>query len=781
MRRSTPHKRPPRETSSPTVGEEVRRLTRQLQRSEAYCRALIENVSDLISVLEADGTIRYISPSVRHVLGYEPHERAGRPAFDLVHPDDVEGLRAFMAEAIATGRAAAVVTYRYRHHDGSWRRLESRALNLLADPAVSGIVVTSRDITDQVAIEGRYRSLFDNMGEGVAYCRMLYAEDGQPCDWVYLDVNRAFEALSGLSHVAGRKVSEVIPDILMTNPELVATYGRVAATGGREKFDTYVPGLHLWFAVSVYGTDPTHFVAVFENITERKSIEERLRRSEVEHRSLVEHAPLGIFRSTPTGRFLAVNSALVTLLGYASAEEVLRLDIARDVYMDPGDRARVVERVAQRRGETTAETHWRRKDGTRISVRLHVHPVYALTGGLEYFDALVEDVTEQRLLAQQFQQAQKMEAVGRLAGGVAHDFNNLLTAIIGYNELLLDALAPDDPRRLDAKEIGAAAQRATGLTRQLLAFSRKQLFETRILDLNEVVRPLEKMLQRLIGEDVTLTLRISERPPVVRADPGQLEQVLMNLAVNARDAMATGGALVIETGIVDLSETDARAHAGLAPGPYARLAVRDTGAGMTPEVLAHLFEPFFTTKEPGKGTGLGLSTVYGIIKQSGGVIWADSEPGHGTTFTVLLPSLDALVEASPPKTATQAGAGGHETVLVVEDEVHVRDVLSRVLSQKGYRVLLATDGQVALAMAAAYVPAIDLLVTDLVLPGMTGRDLATALTTQRLGLRVLFMSGYTDDAVIRHGLLETGLHYLQKPFTPDALARRVREVLNEPA
>ncbi|MGA2383532.1 MAG: PAS domain S-box protein [Gemmatimonadales bacterium] len=525
-----------------------------------------------------------------------------------------------------------------------------------------------------------------------------------------------------------------------------------------------------------YGGQPA-VLAVMRDITGRKQAEEALRRSEAEHRGLVEHAPLGISRSTPDGRFLSANQALVTMLGYESADELLQLDLRRDLYTDPEDWARVTAQV-QSQGAAKVETPWKRKDGTLVTVRLNVRGVRNPAGELECYEALVEDVTEQRSLENQLRQAQRLEAVGRLAGGVAHDFNNVLTAITGYSELLLDELDANDPKRRDVEEIRAAGQRAAGLTRQLLAFSRKQVLQTRVLDVNQVVRTLEMMLRRLIGEDVKLEVSLDSALGAVRADPGQLEQIIMNLAVNSRDAMPGGGRLTIETVNVDLDEAYARKHAAALPGRYVMLAVSDTGVGMDAETQSHIFEPFYTTKEQSAGTGLGLSTVYGIVKQSGGYVWVYSEPGGGATFKIYLPRVDEPVEAPEPGAAARPAAGGRETVLLAEDDPSVRAIVAEVLTQKGYRVLQAPDGQTALEIARAQPGAIQLLVTDLVMPGMTGRELAEAVAAERAGVRVLYMSGYTDDAVVRHGVLTEGMPYLQKPFSPSSLAAKVREVLD---
>ncbi|MGH7315304.1 MAG: ATP-binding protein, partial [Candidatus Rokuibacteriota bacterium] len=378
----------------------------------------------------------------------------------------------------------------------------------------------------------------------------------------------------------------------------------------------------------------------------------------------------------------------------------------------------------------------------------------------------------------QLEQAQKMDAIGRLAGGVAHDFNNLLTVILGRTDLLLHPLRPEDPMRRGIELIQRTASRAADLTRQLLAFSRKQVLEAVVLDLGAVTTDMKDMLGRLIGEDIAL---LTERAPAlgrVKADRGQIEQVVMNLAVNARDAMPQGGRLILETANVDLDDDYVRRHVGARPGPHVMLAVSDTGTGIRREIQAQIFEPFFTTKEPGKGTGLGLATVYGIVKQSGGYIEVDSEPGRGTTFRIYLPRLDTATTTVDRSTRPVAAAGGTETILLVEDEEGVRELARDILRASGYTVLEARNGPEALLLCERHQGPLDLLLTDVVMPRMSGRELAERLAPLRPDLSVLYMSGYTDDAIIRHGVLGAGTAFLQKPFTPAALVQRVRETLD---
>jgi signal transduction histidine kinase len=423
----------------------------------------------------------------------------------------------------------------------------------------------------------------------------------------------------------------------------------------------------------------------------------------------------------------------------------------------------------------TDEVFWR-KDGTSFPVEYSSTPIYEqerLTGAVVTF----EDITERRLLEQQYQQAQKMEAIGRLAGGVAHDFNNLLTAILGYCELLLDELEPTDPRRRDITEIRKAGSRAAELTRQLLAISRKQIIEPKRLDLNAIIVEIRPMLGRVIGEDVIVVLDLSPQLGAVTADHGQVEQVILNLAVNARDAMPNGGTVTIKTADVDINELDAGNVAGVKPGRYVMLAVTDTGTGMTPEVQARVFEPFFTTKPVGQGTGLGLASVYGIVTGAGGAVRVRSAVGKGSSFELLFPLLEgaeAVVKAPPTMLPPRAEG---ETVLVVDDADGARELIARLLQRQGYAVLVAESPEEAIRLFDANA-SVDVLLTDVIMPGMSGAALARQLVARRPELKVIYMSGYTDDAVVHHDVLKPGTAFLNKPFDSAALAKKIREVLD---
>jgi two-component system, cell cycle sensor histidine kinase and response regulator CckA len=497
-----------------------------------------------------------------------------------------------------------------------------------------------------------------------------------------------------------------------------------------------------------------------------------LKHKDRKFRLLFEESPTPMWVLDPRdGHFLEVNAAARTLYGYTEPEfQNLKLQDLEDPSKAGGKSAETPGE-----GETTpVARHHSTKDGRPILVEIAEHEIEY--GGRPAEFAVVSDVTVRRHLEEQLRQSQKMEAVGMLAGGIAHDFNNLLTIITGYSQLILNTLGPQDPNRHSAEQIIKAGDRAAALTRQLLAFSRRQVLQPRVLDLNKLVSSLGVMLQRLIGEDVELRLVLPADLGRVSADPGQIEQVLMNLAVNSRDAMPRGGVLTIETGHVMLDTQYTARHVAVKPGPYVLLAVSDNGTGMDKATRDRLFEPFFTTKSAGRGTGLGLSTVFGIVKQSGGSVDVYSEPGTGTTVKVYLPRIEqaAPAESERPR---KPSVRGSETILVAEDDEMVRSLVRETLEREGYKVLAASDPLDARRIADTHGEGIQLLITDVVMPKLSGRELAGQLMARRPEMKVLYMSGYTDNAVINSGILQKEVAFLQKPFTPAALTEKVREVL----
>jgi PAS domain S-box-containing protein len=513
------------------------------------------------------------------------------------------------------------------------------------------------------------------------------------------------------------------------------------------------------------------------DITARREAEGALRASEAKYRSIVETTNEWIWAVDLEGRWTYSNRAVEKILGYAPEELVGKETLG---YVHPEDAAAARERlrdaIAQGAGWNGVVLRWRHRNGSVRQLESNATPVAGAGGELQGFRGADRDITERMHLEAQLRHSQKMEAIGTLAGGIAHDFNNLLTTILGYTDLALERVDEEELRE-DLEQIQKAGERAAVLTRQLLAFSRKQVVSPVVLDVNEVVRELEKMLGRLIGEDVELVTSLDPELGKVRADPGQIEQIIVNLVVNARDAMPDGGRLTIETGNVDPSHSPGWGPPNAPPGRGVCLVVRDTGTGMDSETQSHIFEPFFTTKPAGKGTGLGLSTVYGIVNQSEGHVLVESETGRGTTFRIFLPRVDEPASGLSAH-ARGAPSGGRETILLVEDEEPLRALGRRVLEKEGYTLLEASSAEAAIAAARARPGEIALMVTDAIMPGMSGPDLARLLASSHPAMKVLFISGYTDDEIVRKGVFQASEEFLQKPFTPLELAKKVRQVLD---
>jgi PAS domain S-box-containing protein len=519
--------------------------------------------------------------------------------------------------------------------------------------------------------------------------------------------------------------------------------------------------------------------AAIRDISVRKDAEKHLAQMEGRYRGLLEAAPDAMVVVNQSGEIVLLNVQAEKHFGYRRDElvgqkvkNIIPEGFAERLIAD-GTRS-AAEALAQQIG-MGIELYGRRKNGSDFPIEIMLSPLESAEGVL--VTAAIRDITERKHLERMLQQAQKMEAVGQLAGGVAHDFNNLLGVILGYADLLLEQPTLNDSQRRDLGEIQKAGVRAALLTRQLLAFSRKQVLQPKVLDLNTVVAGAEKLLQRLIGENIELIVVLNPALGRVKADSGQLEQIIMNLAVNARDAMPEGGKLTIETSNVQIDEQYAARHDSALTGPHVMLAVTDTGCGMDAKTKAHIFEPFFTTKEFGKGTGLGLATVYGIVEQSGGWVWVYTEPSLGTTFKIYLPCVDPAIEIVLPSDKIEKVAGGSQTILVVEDDAALLQVTHRSLEEVGYAILAARSPAEAIHISESHPGPIHLMVSDVIMPGMSGDKLASYLSVLRPEMKVLYVSGYTDDTIVHHGVLEPGLAFLQKPFSPKTLARKVGEVL----
>jgi len=604
---------------------------------------------------------------------------------------------------------------------------------------------------------------------------------GKTLDGVITSWNQGAEALYGYTsgEIVGRPIATLIPpECADDSSEILSRIRNGEMIRHSETIRLHKDGRRIVVSLSVSPVrDPQGRIQGASSIARDRTAERRaqqaLQDSEHRYRLLFENNPQPMWvYDLATLAFLTVNDTAVRSYGY-TRDEFLRMTL-KDIRPEE-DVSKLLDAAAAPASTFKEAGMWRhrKKDGRIINVEVVTHSI--VFDGRPACLALATDITERIRLEEQFRQAQRLESVGRLAGGVAHDFNNLLTVINGYSEMLLlnEAIAKSDSDAL--REIRLAGERAAGLTQQLLAFSRRQVIQPAVIDINAVVKDTQTLLRRLIGEDIELIVNLTPDLGPVLADPGQIQQVVMNLAVNSRDAMPNGGSLHIETTNVLLDESYRAEHPEVRPGPYVMLAVSDTGFGMSPEVRSRIFEPFFTTKELGKGTGLGLATVYGMVKQVGGWIWVYSEPGRGTTFKIYLPQTGEPLSSMKP--SIKADVRGSETILIVEDQVEVRTLALTGLASFGYAAHVAGTGKEALAFCQEFPGRIDLVVTDVVMPDMNGREVANQIAQLRPDARVLFMSGYTTDVIAHQGVLEPGVEYLQKPFTPDSLARKIREVL----
>jgi PAS domain S-box-containing protein len=797
-----------------------------LDGGERFYRTLVETSTDLIWAVDLEGRFTYINPAAALVLGFGPDELLGAPFTDIQPPDVADADARAFARMLDGQVVYGMDTVRLRK-DGSRVALSVNAMPLRDETGrIVGITGTARDVTERRRAE-RIQGAFSDLGRRLSAARtpeeaariiVQVAQELLGWDCCSLDLFRpqsgTMQAVLTMDSFGGPPVD--VPHAYEEGPPtgmaltVLQDGARLILRDGTPQpeptvlvpFGTNRPSASLMF-VPIRHRDRVAGILSIQSYTryaytsadldilqaladhcggalERLRVEEALRESQAqvaraEAFSLVMTAHLGL-----DGRWLKVPANLGPLLGYGEAElQALRLE---DVTHPEDHEADLRQRARLIRGEVRsyeAERRFLRRDGRVAWIYLNCSIVQDDGGHPLYLLVYLRDLTERKNLEDQLRQAQKMEAVGQLAGGIAHDFNNLLTAIQGNAELLLTALDGHDPRRMDVHEIGRAAHRAATLTRQLLAFSRKQVLQPRIVNLNLVVTDLTAMLRRIIGEDVELQLDLDPRLGPVLADAGQVEQVITNLSVNARDAMPLGGTLTLRTRNVSADEVPAGdPEAPPLLGELVALSVADTGTGMDERTRARLFEPFFTTKELGRGTGLGLATVYGIVRQSGGHIRVGTRLGEGSTFTVYLPRAEGEAELEPLSEAVGVPAPGTETVLIVEDEDAVRLLARRVLTGRGYRVLDAPGAAEALALIDQGRRHIDLLVTDIVMPGMGGPALAERLAALQPGLRVLYITGYAEEAIQRQGALPAGGALLEKPFTADQLARRVRESIS---
>ncbi len=758
-------------------------------------RELLESAPDAMVIVNGAGEIVLINSQTEKLFGYDREDLLGHSVERLIparfQDRHLDHRPAYLSDPHVRPMGAGLELYAIRK-DGQEFPVE---ISLSPLKTAEGVLVTAaiRDISERKRIEGQIHKLNLEL-QAKEQLQLLLDSTAEAIYSIDVDgactlCNAACLRLLGYSRDSELLAKNMHALMHHTRPD-----GRPYPEeeckifqAFRQGKGTHVADEVLWRADGTsfpaeYWSYPVHnngrvvgSVITFFDITQRKQSEEALRRSESRYRSMIESAPYGIFRVDQSGRIAMANSAFAAMLGYQTPEEVLGLNTGTDVYPNATEQQRARD-YASEDPRVGYETKWKRKDGKTITVRLggrRLPDDDDLPGGFEVF---VEDITEHRSLQKQFEHAQKMEAVGRLAGGVAHDFNNLLMIISGYAQLLDESSA--DPRKVVeyATRIQDASSKAATVTRQLLAFSRKQVLEPTVLDLSYVVKDLAKMLPRLLGEDVETVMELDPQVGTVRADRGQIEQVIMNLAVNARDAMPQGGRLAIATSNVAL---DASYYQGVEvpPGQYVLLAVSDTGIGMDAATQAHIFEPFYTTKEAEKGTGLGLATVYGMVKQSNGFIWVYSEPGKGSIFKIYLPRVDAPADSDENLQPSRAPSTGTETILLVEDEAVLRDLCRVYLESKGYSVLEAGSAKEAMKICQSHDRPIHVLITDIVMPGLGGLELAKSALELRPALAVVLVSGYTDRQLDREAI---GFgKFLQKPFSFDALARTVRSLLDK--
>jgi PAS domain S-box-containing protein len=792
-------------------------LDNETEIQKAYLEQLVESAPEAITILDTSYRILRINSEFTRLFGYTEQEAVGSMVGDLIVPMELKAQADEMSRSLDSGHKVSVETQRCRK-DGSLVDVSILGTPVSVGGNVVALYAIYRNITQKKRAEALNSALYriaekttsaEAPEQFYAAIHSIVAELMYARNFYIALYDQATGYLSFPYFVdeqdprpeprkLGRGLTEYV---LRTGEPLLATpdvfeelvrRGEVEMIGAPSLDWLGVPlkmGAASLGAVVVqsysasrrFGDQDKEILTFVSqqlaSAIEHKRSEEALRSSEARYRSLVDSAVYGIYRSDAEGRLRDANPALIAMLGCESAAEVLALDPEKDVFLRAEELSRLLREGNTKGKIDNFEVKWKRRDGNILTVRLSGRVVSGGDTGKKFLELIAEDVTDKRVLEDQFRQAQKMEAVGRLAGGVAHDFNNLLMVISGYTEVLLDKLHEGDQLHSKVEAIQQAADRATTLTRQLLAFSRKQLLELKVVDVNAIVQDMERLLCPLIGENIDLTTKLEANVGRTRADAGQLEQVIMNLVVNAKDAMPNGGKITIQTANAELDDSYRREHTYIQPGPYIMLLVSDTGCGMDKETQSRIFEPFFTTKENGKGTGLGLSTVYGIIKQTGGYVFAQSEVGHGTTFRIYLPRVeDAAEPAHAIQTASRA-LEGTETILLVEDEESVRQLVAETLASRGYKVMEAENGEEALKLAGSSRETIHLMITDVVMPGMSGRDLAREVLKSRPQTKVLFLSGYSEDAVLHQGVLEPETAFLQKPFTLQYLARKVRELL----
>jgi len=736
---------------------------------------VLDSMGDGATIVDEHARFVRRNRAAEHIAGIAPHHASpaewsrelGVCLPDGVAPfpeDELPILRALRGESVDS----VELFVRHPHApEGKWVSVTARPFaDVHGDP--KGAIAIYRDVTERKlgeqalrASEGRYRLLFEKNLAGILRTTL----DGR-----VIECNEAFAKMLG--YESSEEVASLKAQAFYCQPV------------DRDAILRRKDGGHAWILANMNLLDAEDeagaatIIATSFDITERKRSREALKQSQQRFAAFMRHLPGVAFMKNREGHYVYYNEAAQGLFQLDPEDflgktdyEVWPVEYAERFVSNDREviRTKTLVETVDPVPHKHAVHHW----------LIYRFPILDEHEEVQFIGGVGIDITERRQLEDQLRQSQKMEAIGRLAGGVAHDFNNLLTVISGYGHMIMRDLPHDDPLHSCVEEVLKAASRATSLTNQLLAFSRRQVIQPKILDLNALVANMDRMLRRVIGEHIELETVLSPGIGGVKADAGQLEQVIMNLAVNARDAMSEGGKLSIRTSNVDVRRSS-RVHADVRPGSYVRLTVADTGKGMDAEIMVHLFEPFYTSKETGKGTGLGLSTVYGIVKQSGGEIVVESEPGRGAIFNIYLPRITDVTQRAPATQGERPVRAGTETILLVEDEIGVRRLVREMLHRLGYKIHEASSGADAVRIFAQHRNTIDLLLTDVIMPQMSGRDLAERLKALQPSLKVLYISGYTDDMLAHHGVLESNVYLLQKPFAPDELAKKLREVLDAP-
>jgi len=776
----------------------VQRAMQSLRESEERHRVLFENANDMIYAHDLAGNITSINKAAAQVTGYTLDEALKLNLFSVLTPESVDVVRQMMSRKGTEGDQNQY-ELEIVCKDGRRVPLEVRTSFIHRGGKPVGVQGIARDITVRKRAEKALRELEKQSAEIAEYYHLVIGSSSLGIATYDAESGMGVSANDAFAEIIGATVEEAVGQNFRhieswEKSGLLKTAEDVLSNGGERQHDIYLVttfGKEIWIncrLVRFSIKDKTHLLLMIADITERKRAEEALRASKKMIEGIINTIPVRVFWKDRNLIYLGCNSIFARDAGFTDPKDVIGKDDYQMGWREQAELYRADDRQVIESGcsKLLIEEPQTTIEGNTVTLLTSKIPLRNSNGEIGGVIGTYYDITDRKRaeeekarLEEQLRQAMKMEAVGLLAGGVAHDFNNLLTVITGYSELLLQEIGKESPMHAEVEEIKRAGERAASLTQQLLAFSRRQIIEPKVVNLDSLVAEMHKMLTRLIGEDIALQATTGKSLGSVRIDPGQFQQILMNVVVNARDAMPDGGKIVIETANVDLDEGYRAVHPYITAGRFVMLSVSDTGKGMSEEVKAHIYEPFFTTKERGSGTGLGLATTYGAVKQAGGSIEVYSEVGIGTTFKIYFPRIEEET-VKPLKDDRPSGLqGGTETVLVVEDEDTLRTLCERILGGLGYQVMPARNGAEAIALAQGFGDRIDLLLTDVVMPGMNGRELATQMVLHHPEMQVLFMSGYTNDAIGKHGVLDEGVSFIGKPYTPLALARKVREVLDK--